>query len=52
MRLTMQPMKITAYLLDGRIAGTEPYFPLDSILAPTGSAGSTRRAIMNRRPLA
>ena len=33
MRLTMQPMKITAYLLDGRIAGTEPYFPLDSILA-------------------
>ena len=29
----MQPMKITAYLLDGRIAGTEPYFPLDSILA-------------------
>ncbi|MBW2637897.1 MAG: hypothetical protein JRC86_10320 [Deltaproteobacteria bacterium] len=29
----MQPMRIRAYLLDGRIAGTEPYFPLDSILA-------------------
>lgn len=29
----MQPMRIRAYLLDGRIAGTEAYFPLDSILA-------------------
>lgn len=29
----MRPMKVTAHLLDGRIAGTEPYFPLDSILA-------------------
>lgn len=29
----MQPMRIRAYLLDGRIAGTDPYFPLDSILA-------------------
>ncbi len=29
----MQPMRIRAYLLDGRIAGTESYFPLDSILA-------------------
>ena len=26
-------MRIRAYLLDGRIAGTESYFPLDSILA-------------------
>ena len=29
----MQPMRVRAYLLDGRIAGTEPFFPLDSILA-------------------
>ncbi|MGD9662829.1 MAG: hypothetical protein AB7U63_16330 [Porticoccaceae bacterium] len=29
----MQPIKITCHLLDGRVAGTEPYFPLDSILA-------------------
>lgn len=29
----MQPMRMRAYLLDGRVAGTEPYFPLDSILA-------------------
>ena len=29
----MQPLRIRAYLLDGRIAGTESYFPLDSILA-------------------
>jgi hypothetical protein len=26
-------MRVRAYLLDGRIAGTEPWFPLDSILA-------------------
>ena len=29
----MMPLKIRAYLLDGRVAGTEPFFPLDSILA-------------------
>lgn len=29
----MQPLRIRAYLLDGRIAGTESWFPLDSILA-------------------
>ena len=29
----MQPIKITAVMADGRIAGTEPWFPLDSILA-------------------
>lgn len=29
----MQPLKIRAFLLDGRIAGTEAFFPLDSILA-------------------
>lgn len=29
----MQPLKITAIMQDGRIAGTEPWFPLDSILA-------------------
>jgi len=29
----MKPMRIRAHLLDGRIAGTESYFPLDSILA-------------------
>lgn len=29
----MQPLKITAVMQDGRIAGTEPWFPLDSILA-------------------
>jgi CRISPR type IV-associated protein Csf3 len=29
----MRPMRIRAHLLDGRVAGTEPYFPLDSILA-------------------
>lgn len=29
----MQPMRIRAYLLDGRVAGTEAHFPLDSILA-------------------
>jgi CRISPR type IV-associated protein Csf3 len=29
----MRPMKITAVLQDGRIAGTEPWFPLDGILA-------------------
>jgi len=29
----MRPMRIRAYLLDGRIAGTESWFPLDSILA-------------------
>lgn len=29
----MQPLKITAHMQDGRIAGTEPWFPLDSILA-------------------
>ena len=28
-----QPMRVRVYLLDGRIAGTEPWFPLDSILA-------------------
>jgi CRISPR type IV-associated protein Csf3 len=32
-RLIMEPMRIRAYLLDGRIAGTESWFPLDSILA-------------------
>lgn len=31
--MKMQLMRIRAFLLDGRIAGTEPYFPLDSILA-------------------
>jgi len=29
----MQPLKITAVLQDGRIAGVDPYFPLDSIMA-------------------
>lgn len=29
----MQPLKITAVMQDGRVAGTEPWFPLDSILA-------------------
>ncbi len=29
----MQPLKITAVMQDGRIAGTENWFPLDSILA-------------------
>ncbi len=29
----MQPMKITAVMQDGRVAGTDPWFPLDSILA-------------------
>lgn len=29
----MMPIRIRARLLDGRVAGTEPYFPLDSILA-------------------
>ena len=29
----MNPLRVRAYLLDGRIAGTESYFPLDSILA-------------------
>ncbi|MEW5952612.1 MAG: hypothetical protein AB1815_02480 [Bacillota bacterium] len=29
----MQPMRIIAVMQDGRIAGTEPWFPLDSILA-------------------
>ena len=29
----MIPLRVKAYLLDGRIAGTESYFPLDSILA-------------------
>ena len=29
----MQPIKITAIMQDGRIAGTESWFPLDSILA-------------------
>ena len=29
----MQPLRITAHMQDGRIAGTEPWFPLDSILA-------------------
>jgi len=29
----MQPLKITAVMQDGRIAATESYFPLDSILA-------------------
>ena len=29
----MEPMRIRAYLLDGRVAATEPYLPLDSILA-------------------
>lgn len=29
----MQPLKITAHMQDGRVAGTEPWFPLDSILA-------------------
>ncbi len=28
----MQPIKITAHMQDGRIAGTDPHFPLDSIL--------------------
>ena len=29
----MQPLKITAKMQDGRVAGTDPYFPLDSIMA-------------------
>lgn len=29
----MQPLRIRAYLLDGRVAGAERWFPLDSILA-------------------
>ncbi|MBW2672557.1 MAG: hypothetical protein JRD89_03960 [Deltaproteobacteria bacterium] len=29
----MQPIRITARLQDGRIAGTDPWFPLDGILA-------------------
>lgn len=29
----IESMRIRAYLLDGRVAGTESYFPLDSILA-------------------
>lgn len=29
----MQPLRIIAHMQDGRIAGTEPWFPLDSILA-------------------
>lgn len=29
----MQPMRIRAYLQDGRVAATEPHLPLDSILA-------------------
>lgn len=29
----MKPLKITAVMQDGRIAGTDPWFPLDSILA-------------------
>lgn len=29
----MQPIRITAHMQDGRIAGTEPWFPLDGILA-------------------
>lgn len=29
----MQPLKITAIMQDGRVAGTEPWFPLDGILA-------------------
>jgi len=29
----MQPLKITAYLQDGRVAGTDSWFPLDSVLA-------------------
>jgi CRISPR type IV-associated protein Csf3 len=35
----MQPIKIICCLSDGRIAGTDPFFPLDSILA----AGWMRR---------
>lgn len=29
----MQPLRIQAIMQDGRVAGTEPWFPLDSILA-------------------
>lgn len=29
----MEPLKITAYLMDGRVATTDSYLPLDSILA-------------------
>lgn len=29
----MQPLRITAVMQDGRVAGTESYFPLDGILA-------------------
>lgn len=29
----MQPLRITAVMQDGRVAGTEPWFPLDSMLA-------------------
>ncbi|MFZ5687856.1 MAG: hypothetical protein ACOY9Y_06650 [Bacillota bacterium] len=29
----MQPMRITAFMQDGRIAGTDTHFPLDGILA-------------------
>jgi len=29
----MRPIRIVAYLQDGRVAGTEPWFPLDGILA-------------------
>ncbi len=29
----MKPLRVRAYLFDGRVAGTEPHFPLDSILA-------------------
>ncbi len=29
----MQPIRITAVMQDGRVAGTEPWFPLDGILA-------------------
>lgn len=33
MRPVFRPMRVRAHLLDGRIAGTESFFPLDSILA-------------------
>lgn len=28
----MQPMRITAHMQDGRVAGSDPHFPLDSII--------------------
>lgn len=43
----MQPIRIQAVLQDGRIAGTDPWFPLDSILAAEWMRRSHPEAFYN-----